>query len=201
MYQCSIMEFYFQLAFHFGDEFNISLLLCLIAQLCPTPCDLTHCSPPGSSVHGDSPGKNTGVGCHGLLQGIFQVKDWTQVSHVAGDFLLPEPPRKHIFSPPISSVQFKHHSSKASILRCSVFFTVQLSHPYMTTGKSIALTWWNFVGKVMSLLFNLLSSLGITFLPRSKHLLISWLQSPSAVILEPTKIKSDTDLSFLNVEL
>ena len=77
------------------------------------------------------------------------------------------------------------YSSKASIFRLSAFFTVQLSHPYMTTGKTIALTRWNFVSKVMSLLFNMLSRLVITFLPRSKHLLISWLQSPSAVILEP----------------
>ena len=79
----------------------------------------------------------------------------------------------------------QHHSSKASILRHSSFFTVQLSHPYMTTGKTIALTRWNFVDKVMSLLFNMLSRLVITFLPRSKRLLISWLQSQSAVILEP----------------
>ena len=86
----------------------------------------------------------------------------------------------------------QHHSSKASILRPSVFFIVQLSHPYMTTGKTIALTRWNFVGKVMYLLFNMLSRLVTTFLPRSKGLLISWLQSPSAVILEPPKIKSDT---------
>ena len=81
----------------------------------------------------------------------------------------------------------QHHTSKASILRCSAFFTVQLSHPYMTTGKTIALTRRTFVSKVMSLLFNMLSRLVITFLPRSKHLLISWLQSPSAVILEPRK--------------
>ena len=86
----------------------------------------------------------------------------------------------------------KHHSSKASVLWCSAFFTVQLSHPYMTTGKTIALTRQTFVGKVMSLLFNMLSRLVITFLPRSKHLLISWLQSPSAVILEPPKIQSAT---------
>ena len=86
----------------------------------------------------------------------------------------------------------QHHSSKASILRLSAFFIVQLSHPYMTTGKTIALTRWTFVGKVMSLLLNMLSRLVITFLPRSKHLLISWLQSPSAVILWPPKIKSDT---------
>ena len=86
----------------------------------------------------------------------------------------------------------QHHSSKASILQCSAFFIVQFSHPYMTTGKTIALTRWTFVGKVMSLLLNMLSRLVITFLPRSKRLLISWLQSPSAVILEPRKIKSDT---------
>ena len=110
----------------------------------------------------------------------------------------------------------QHHSSKASILWCSAFFTVQLSHPYMTTGETIALTRWTFVGKVISLLFNMLSRLVVTFLPRSKHLLIPWLQSPSAVILEPKKIKSDTvstvspsishgarchDLRFLDVEL
>ena len=86
----------------------------------------------------------------------------------------------------------QHHSSKASILQCSAFFSVQLSHPYMTTGKTVALTRWTFVGKVLSLLLNMLSRLVITFLPRSKRVLISWLQSPSAVILEPRKIKSDT---------
>ena len=110
----------------------------------------------------------------------------------------------------------QRHSSKASILQCSAFFTVQLSHPYMATGKTIALTRQTFVGKVMSLLLNMLSRLVITFLPRSKCLLISWLQSPSAVILEAKKIEvwhcfpiyfpwSDGmrchDLSFLNVEL
>ena len=110
----------------------------------------------------------------------------------------------------------QHHSSKASIPQRSAFFIVQLSHPYMTTGKTIALTRQTFVGKVTSLLFNVLSRLVITFLPRSKQFLISWLQSPSAVILEPPKIKSDTvstvsssishetrchDLRFLNVEL
>ena len=113
----------------------------------------------------------------------------------------------------------QHHSSKASILQHLAFFIVQLSHTYMTTGKTIVLTGWTFVGEVMSLLFNILSRLVITFLPRTKHLLISWLQSPSAVILEPPKIKSDTvstvspsichevdgtgchDLSFVNVEL
>ena len=113
----------------------------------------------------------------------------------------------------------QHHSPKASILRRSAFFTVQLSHPDMTTGKNHSLDYMTFVGKVMSLLLNMLSRLVITFLPKSKRLLISWLQSPSAVILEPKKIKSDTvstvspsishevmgpeamNLSFLNVEL
>ena len=112
----------------------------------------------------------------------------------------------------------QHHTSKASILRRSAFFTVQLSHPYMTNGNTIALTRRTFVGKVMSLLFNMLSRLVITFLPRNKHLLISWLQSPPAVILELQKIVSHCfhcfpiylprsdgtrchDLSFLNVEL
>ena len=112
----------------------------------------------------------------------------------------------------------QHHSSKASIFWCSAFLTIQLSHPYMATGKTIALTRRTFVGKVMPLLFNMLSRLVITFLPRSKCLSISWLQSPSAVILEPPKIvshcfhcfpiylpRSDRtrchDLSFLNVEL
>ena len=86
----------------------------------------------------------------------------------------------------------QHHSSKASILRCSAFFSSPTSHPYMTTGKNIALTGWTFVGKVMCLLFNMLSRLVITFLPRNMCLLISWLQSPSGVILEPPKIKSLT---------
>ena len=83
---------------------------------------------------------------------------------------------------------FQHHRSKALVLWCSAFFTVQLSHPYMTTGKTITLTRWTFVGKVISVLFNMLSRLVITFFPISKRLLISWLQSPSAVILEPRKI-------------
>ena len=86
----------------------------------------------------------------------------------------------------------QHHSSKASVLQCSAFFMVQLSHPYTTTGKTTALTRWTFVGKVMSLLFNILSRFVIVFIPRSKCLLISWLHSPSAVILEPKKIKSLT---------
>ena len=105
-------------------------------------------------------------------------KSWTQLSDFHFHFLL------------------QHHSSKASILQHSPFFIVQLSHPYITTGKTIALTRWIFVGKIISLLFNMLSSLVIAFLPRFKHLLISWLQSPSAVILEPKKIKSTTVSTF-----
>ena len=93
-------------------------------------------------------------------------------------------------SPRDSKSLIQHHSSKASILRCSAFFIVQLSHPYITTGKTIALTRWTFVGKVMSLLFNMLSRLIIAFIPRSKSLLISWLQSLSAVILEPKNRKN-----------
>ena len=90
----------------------------------------------------------------------------------------------------------QHHNSKPSVLRNSAFFMVQLSHPYTTTGKTIALTRWTFVGKVMSLLFNMLSRLVIAFLPRSKRLSISWLQSPSSVILESKKIKSVTVSTF-----
>ena len=95
----------------------------------------------------------------------------------------------------------QHHSSKASILQHSAFFTVQPSRPYMTTGKTITLTRRTFVGKVMSLLLNMLSRLVITFLPRSKRLLISWLQSPSAVILEPPKRKSDTVSPSISYEV
>ena len=95
----------------------------------------------------------------------------------------------------------QHYSSKASILWCSAFLMVQLSHPYMTTGKTIALTRWTFVGKVLSLLFTVLSRLVITFFSRSKHLLISWLQSPSAVILEPKQIKSATVSSLFPIYL
>ena len=95
----------------------------------------------------------------------------------------------------------QHHSSKASILQRSAFFTVQLSHPYTTTGKTTALTRWTFVDKVMSRLLNMLSRLVITFLPRSKCLLISWLQSPFAVILEPPKIKSDAVSTSISYEV
>ena len=94
----------------------------------------------------------------------------------------------------------QHHSTKASILQCSAFFIDQLSHPYMTTGKTITLTLWTFVGKVMSLLVNMLSRFVIAFLPRSKRLLVSCLQSPFAIILEPPKIKSVT-LSIVSLSI
>ena len=95
----------------------------------------------------------------------------------------------------------QHHSSKASVVQCSAFFTVQLSHPDMITGKTIPLATWTFVSKVMFLLFNMLSRLVVTFLPRSKHLLISWLQSPTAVIFEPPKIKSATVFPSISHEV
>ena len=159
---------------------------------------------------------------HGVAKGRTWLSDWTELKvGLASASVLPM--NTQDWSPlewtgwislTLKSL-LQHHSSKASILRCSAFFTVQLSHPYMTTGKTIALTRWTFVGKVTSLLFNMRSRLVITFLPRSKRLLISWLQSPSAVILETKKVKSFTvspsishevmgrfhDLSFLNVEL
>ena len=125
-------------------------------------------SPPGSSVHG-------------ILQA--RILEWVAISFSRGS----SQPRNQT---QVSWSLLQHHSSKASILQCSAFFTVQLSHPYMTTGKTIALTGWTFADKVMSLLFTMVSRLVISFLPRSKCLLISRLQSPSAVILEPRKIKS-----------
>ena len=133
----------------------------------------------------DFPGKDTGMACHFLLQGIISSEysglisfrmDWLDLLAIQGT---------------LKSL-LQNHSSKASIIWCSAFFTVQLSHPYMTTGETIALARWTFVSKVMSLLFNMLSRLVIAFPLRSKHLLISWLQSPSVVILEPPKIKSAT---------
>ena len=111
------------------------------------------------------------------------IQDWFPLGWTGFDFLAVQGTLRSLL---------QHHSSKASVLLHSAFFIVQLSHPYMTTGKTINLTKRTFVDKVMSLLFNMLSRLVITFLPRSKCLLISWLQSPSAVILEPRKIKSAT---------
>ena len=153
-----------------------------VAQSCLTLSDPVDCSLPVSSIHG-----------------IFQARvlEWGAIAFSASNgysgFISF---RIHwfnllAFQETLKSLR-QHHSSKASILRHSAFFIVQLSHPFMTTGKTIALTRRTFVGKVMSLLFNMLSCLVLTFLPRSKRLLISWLQSPSAVILEPKKIKSDT---------
>ena len=166
-----------------------------VVQLCPTLCEPMDYSTPGFPVHHQLPE---------LAQThVHQVSDAIQPSH---PLLSPSPPA---FSLPASrssglisfrmdwldllAVQgtlkslLQHHSSKASILQCLAFLIVHLSHPYMTTGKTKAFTRWTFVGKVMSLYFSILSRLVITFLPRSKHLLISCLQSPSAVILEPKK--------------
>ena len=135
------------------------------------------------------------------IQGLFK---WVSSSHQVAkvlEFQLQDPFFQQIFrieSFDLLAVQgtlkslLQHHSSNASILQCSALFMIQLSHPYMTTGKTIALTRWTFVSKVMSLLFNMLSRFAMAFLPRSKHLLISWLQSTSAVILEPNKVKSVT---------
>ena len=196
---------------------------------CPTLCDTMNYSLPGSSVHGDSPGKNTGMGHHALLQGIFPMqgsnpglplcrwilyqlrhqgsprilecvaypfsrgssrpRNWTRVSCIAGRFFTSWATRE--YSRLISfrmdrfdllAVQgtlkslLQHHSSKASILWRSAFFMVQLSQLFMTTGKNIALTSQTFIGKVLSLLFNMLSRFVIVFLSRSKSLLISWLK-------------------------
>ena len=116
------------------------------------------------------------------------IQDWFPLQWTAWDLLAVQGTLKSLL---------QQHSSKASILQCSVFFMVQLSHLYMTTGKTIDLTIRTFLIKVMSLLFNMLCTFVNGFLPRSKHLLISWLQSPSAVILEPPKIKSATVSSFL----
>ena len=157
------------------------------------------------SLSSEPPGKpkNTGVGSPSLLQGIFPTQEWNhgilnyrqilyQLSYHSGlisfttdwfDLLEVQGALKSLLQP---------HSLIAWILQHSAFFIVQLSHLYMTNEKTIALIVWTFVGKVMSLLINTLSWLVITFLPRSKHLLISWLQSPSSVILKPRKIKSDT---------
>ena len=124
-----------------------------------------------------SSGQSIGVSCSASvlplnIQGLIAFRtDWLDLLAVQGT---------------LKSL-LQYHTSKTSIFQCSAFFMVQLSHPYMTTGKTIALTRWTFVGKVMFLLFNMLSRLVITFLPRSKHLLSSWLQSPSAMILEPKK--------------
>ena len=150
-----------------------------VAQLCPTLSDPMDCSLPGSSIHGVFLGKSTGVGCHCLLgcneySWLISFRmDWLDLLAVQSNL----------------KALLQHHSPKASILQHSAFFIVQLSHPYMTTGKTISLTRQTSVGKVMCLLLNMLSRLVIAFLPRNKSLLISWLQSLSVVILELPKIK------------
>ena len=154
-----------------------------------------------------SGGQRTGASASALVLPM-NIQDWFPLGLDWLDLLAVQETLKNLL---------QHHSSKASILQCSAFFMVQLSHPYMTTGKTIALTRWTFVGKVMSLFFNMLSRFVIPFLPRSNWLLISWLQSPSALILEPKKIvchcfhcfpiylswsdgTGSLDLCFFNVE-
>ena len=135
------------------------------------------CSPPGTSIHWDSPGKNTGSGCHALFQGIFPIQGSNPGLLNCRQILY-------------CLIYFQHHNLKVSVLQRSAFSKIQLSHLYMTNGKTKALTIWMFLGKVMSLLFNMLSRFVVAFLSRSKCLLISWLQSLSAVILKPKKVKA-----------
>ena len=187
-----------------------------VAQLCPTLWDPMNCSTPGHPVHHQLL-ESTQTQVHWVSDAILllppippSIRVFSNESALQMRWpkywsfsfsIIPSKEHPGLISFRIDwldllAVQetlkslLQHHSSKASILRCSAFFTVQLSYPYMTTGKTIALTRRAFVGKVMSLLFNMLSRLVITFLPRSKRLLISWLQSPSAVILEPQKTSS-----------
>ena len=158
-----------------------------VAQSCLTLCNPMDCSLPCFSVHGILQAKVLKVGSHSLLQDIVS----TQGSN-------PSLPHcrwilyrlSHQGSPAVQGILkslLKHHNLKASVLPCSAFFMIQFSHPYMTTGKTIALIIWTFVGKVMSLHFNVLPRFVRAFLSRSKCHLISWVQSPSAVILEPPK--------------
>ena len=159
-----------------------------VAQSCLTLCNPTDCSLPGSSVHGIFQAIVLEWIAISFSRGSSQPRDQTQVSRIVDRRFTIQATREvpRVFS------------KKASILRYSAFFIVQLSHPYMTTGKTIALTRRTFVGKVMSLLFNMACRLVITFLPRSKGFLISWLQSPSAVILEP-KLCSLEEFFFLTI--
>ena len=189
-----------------------------VAQLCPTFCDPMYCSMPGLPAHHKlwvySNSCSLSWWCHpNISSSVVPFSSHLQSVSASGSsnesVLCIRWPKYWSFSFNISPfdeyswlISFRmdwldllavqHHSSKASILWHSVFFIVQRSHPYMTTGKTIVLTRWTFVRKVMSLLFNVLSRLVIALLPRSKHLLISWLQSPSAVTLEPRKINSAT---------
>ena len=149
-------------------------------------CDPMNCSLPGSSVHRISQAKLLEWVAISFSRGSYWPRDRTWVSCIAGRRFTIWATREALKILP------QNHSSKVSVHWHLAFFTVQLSHPYITTGKTIALTRQTFVSKVMSLLFNMLSRLVIPFLPRSKRLFISWLQSPSAVILEPPKIKSAT---------
>ena len=152
-----------------------NLIPCLPFSSCPQSFPASDSFPKSQFFASD--GQNIGASASvlpvNILEGLISFRiDWFDLLAVQGT---------------LKSL-LQHRVSKASILQCSAFFMVQLSYPYMTTGETIVLTRWTFVGKIMSLLFNMLSRLLIAFLPRSKHLLISWLQSPSTVILEPRKI-------------
>ena len=191
-----------------------------VTQLCPTLCDPMNCSTPGLLVHRQLSIESVMPSSHLILYRpllllpsippsirVFSNEStlrmgWPKYWSFRFSII---PSKEHpglisfrMYWLDLLAVQgtfkslLEHHSSKPSTVWCTAFFIVQLSHPYIITGKTIALTRQTFVGKVMSLLFNMLSRLVITFPPRSKSLLISWLQSPSAVILEPQKIKSDT---------
>ena len=152
----------------------------LVTQLCLILCDPRDYSPPMSSVHGILQARILEWVAISFSRGSSQPRDWTWVSCIAGRIFTDWATKGRMAWFDLLAVQgtlkslHKHHSSKASILQCSDFFMVQLSHQYMTTGKIVALTIWTFVSKVMSLLFNTLSRFAIAFLPRSKHLLISW---------------------------
>ena len=181
--------------------YSVHFTFSSVAQSCPTLCDPMGCSTPGFPVHHQLlelaqlksiesviPSNNLILCCPlFLLPSIFQASGSLPISQLFASR------GQSIGTSALTSVLsmniLQHHSSKTSIPQCSAFFMAQLSHPYMTTGKTIALTRWTFVSKVMSLLFNMLSRLVIAFLPRSKCILISWLQSRSAVILEPPKDK------------
>ena len=172
---------------------------CLVAKSCPTPLKPHGLQPARFLCPWDFPGKNIGVGCQFLLQGLFMTQGskpcllhYRKILEYSGLISFRIEWFDLLAVHGILKSLLQHYSLKASVLQCSVFFMVHLSHPYMTTGKTMVLTIQIFVSKVMSLLFNMLSRFVIVFFPWSKHFLISWLQLLSTVILEPKKIKSLT---------
>ena len=185
-----------------------------VIQSCLTLCDPVDCSLPRSSIYGIFQARILEWVATSFSRGSSQPRDWTWVSRIVGRHFTVWATREalpmniqdwfplgwtgwiSLRSKELSRV-LQHRKSKASILLHSAFLIVQFLNPHMTAGKTIALTRWTFVGKVTSLLFNMLFRLVVTFLPRSKHLFISWLQSPSAVILEPKTVKSEVFVFFL----